>query len=183
MRGSQAKNKIMIRIEVREVVGKMNLKRDWTCKHIQAYFLNIRKLHPFFSVVKFFLPKITWLLSAQAMTSTSGDTRNSRDATPIPENSFVSRKSDTRLIGNFGFLLNIFPLLQPCDIIISNRILKGGAVHENPWLKKWKKNSWAFLVDDPGIASHIFFCSKSKDLLEFRKNRQPRNARGYQRKV
>jgi len=39
------------------------------------------------------------------------------------------------------FFLNIFPLTQPCDIIISNRILKGGSVHENPWLNKGKKNS------------------------------------------
>ena len=44
------------------------------------------------------------------MTPTSCDTRNSRDTIPIPENEFMSRNSDSRPIGNFGYLR---PLRDP----------------------------------------------------------------------
>jgi hypothetical protein len=44
------------------------------------------------------------ILSSQAMAQTSGDTRNSRDTIPIPENWFMSRNSDSRPIGNSGGL-------------------------------------------------------------------------------
>jgi hypothetical protein len=44
----------------------------------------------------------TRILSSQAMTATSGDTRNSRGTMPIPENWFMSRNSDSRPSGNFG---------------------------------------------------------------------------------
>jgi hypothetical protein len=42
------------------------------------------------------------VLSSQAMTPNSVDAWNSRDTAPIPENWFMSRNSDPRLIGNFG---------------------------------------------------------------------------------
>jgi len=76
----------MIGIGVREAVGKINLKRDYTCKHIPAYFLYNRKLCAISVVVKVFLPKIAErLLSAEATTSTSGDTQNSREFVHVPE--------------------------------------------------------------------------------------------------
>jgi len=42
------------------------------------------------------------ILSSQEITSTSVDTRNSRDTIPIPENWFMSRNSSSHSIGNFG---------------------------------------------------------------------------------